>query len=92
MTHWAHINIWPEEFIELNRECANHPKLQTLLANHPAGEWEIRIAEIALYCEVIVDGDYLPEQMQQLAGILYRKLIEKREDNRKLVIINSSDF
>ena len=90
MTTWAHINIWPEELIHLNQEIANHPKLMALLANHPVAEWEIKMAEIALYCEVIVDGDYLPEDMQRLAGILYRKLIERREDNRGLVIISSS--
>lgn len=89
MTHWAHVNIWPDELIQLNRETQNHPKLQALLANHPSTEWEVKMAEIALYCEVIVDGDYMPEQMVQLAGILLRKLIERREDNRGLVIINS---
>ncbi len=90
MTHWAHINIFHEELIHLNQEIANHPKLMELLANHPMAEWEIKMAEIALYCEVIVDGDYLPEEMKKLAGILYRKLIERREDNRGLVIITSS--
>ena len=49
MTHWAHLNIWPDELIALNREVANHPKLMELLANHPAAEWEIKMAEIALY-------------------------------------------
>ena len=92
MTHWAHINIWPDEFIALNTEITNHPDLVELLANHPAMEWEIRLAEIALFCEVIVDGDYLPEQMQQLAGILYRKLIERRKDNRGLVVITSTNL
>lgn len=90
MTHWVHLNIWPEELIHLNQELIHHPKLQARLANHPSAEWEIKMAEIALYCEVIVDGDYLPEEMQRLAGILYRKLIERREDNRGLVIISSS--
>lgn len=87
MTHWTHLNIWPQELIELNQEILNHPKLQERLANHPVAEWEIKMAEIALYCEVIVDGDYLPEDMQRLAGILYRKLIERREDNRGLLVL-----
>lgn len=89
MTHWAHVNIWPEELIQLNRETVRHPKLMELLANHPSAEWEVKIAEIALYCEVIVDGDYMPEQMVQLAGILLKKLIERREDNRGLLVITS---
>lgn len=89
---WTHLNIWPEELIHLNEETKNHPKLMALLANHPSAEWEVKMAEIALYCSVIVDGDYLPEDMVRLAEILYRKLIELREDNRGLVIITSSRF
>lgn len=87
MTAWAHINIFPEEFIQLNREILNHPDLQVRLANHPAGEWEIKIAEIALFCDVIVNGDYLPEEMTNLAGILTKRLIERRKDNRSILII-----
>ena len=89
MSHWAHLNIFPDEIIALNREVVNHPKLQERLANHGMAEWEIKLAEIALYCEVIVDGDYMPEQMVHLSGILLKKLIEKREDNRGLVVITT---
>lgn len=89
MSHWKHLNIWPEELIQLNRECINHPKLMERLANHPMNEWEIKLTEIALYCEVIVDGDYLPEQIVQLCEILLVKLIERREDNRGLLVITS---
>lgn len=90
MTTWAYQNIFPEELIQLNKEVSNHPELMTLLANHPSGEWEIKMAEIALYCEVIVDGTYLPEEMQKLAGILTKKLIERRKDNRGLVVIENT--
>ncbi len=91
MTHWAHQNIFPEPFIQLNQEIVYHPKLQALLANHPMAEWEIKLAEICLYCEVIVDGTYLPEELEKLCVILRDRLILKREDNRKLIIINSLD-
>lgn len=89
MTAWAHINIWPEELIQLNRETLNHPKLMERLANHPSGEWEIKIAEIALYCEVILDGHYLPEDMIRIASVLLKRLIAKREDNRSILIIDT---
>lgn len=89
MTAWAHINIWPEELIQLNRETLNHPKLMERLANHPSSEWEIKIAEIALYCEVILDGHYLPEEMVRLAAILTKRLIERRTDNRSILIIDT---
>lgn len=89
MTHWKNINIWPDELIALNRETMNHPKLMKLLANHQAAEWEIKLAEIANYCAVIVDGDYSPDAILQLARILLAKLIELREDNRGLVVITA---
>lgn len=93
MTHWAHINIWPDELIALNTELRNHPVLMQLLANHQrnddVNEWETKLAEIAVYCEVILDGEYLPEDVQRLCGILHKKLIGRRTDNRSLVIINS---
>lgn len=91
MTHWAHQNIFPDSFIALNLEITHHPKLQLLLGNHPMGEWEIKLAEIALYCDVIVDGTYLPEELEKLATILRDRLILMREDNRKLIIINPNE-
>lgn len=91
MSYWAQINIWPEELIELQREIMQHPQLQLLLANHNAIEWEAKIAEIALYCEVILDGEYLPEQMIKLCEILRMKLVERRKDNRQLLIVQNLD-
>lgn len=94
MTHWAHINIWPDELIALNRELLNHPELMQRLANHErndaVNEWEVKLAEIAVYCEVILDGEYLPEAIVKLCDILRIKLISRRKDNRSLVIIDSS--
>ena len=87
MSHWAHINIFPDALIRLNQEVLNHPTLLERFKNHPMGEWEIKIAEICLYCEVIVDGEYLPEEIEKLCEILEKKLIERRVDNRSLVIV-----
>jgi hypothetical protein len=88
MSHWAHLNIWPDEIIELQREILHHhPELQERFKNHPAGEWEIKLAETAVYCDVILDGTYMPEEIQKLAAILTRKLIERRKDNRGLLIV-----
>lgn len=92
MTHWAHLNIFPDEMLLLSHELRNHPKLCTLLANHPANEWEVMMVEIALYCDVIVDGSYTPEDMQRLAFILYKRLIEKRERTTGLIVIEGSAY
>ena len=87
MTHWAHVNIFPEELIALNREISYHPKLQELLANHQAPEWEVKLAEIANYCEMILNGDYLPEDILRIATILTIKLVKKRERQGGLIVI-----
>lgn len=92
MTHWAHINIWPDELIQLNQEIRNHPILMSLLANHErndaVNEWETKLAEIAVYCEVILDGTYNEEELVKLCGILKVKLVERRQDNRGLLVLN----
>ncbi len=64
--------------IDLDRELVHHPELLELLANHPSDEFEIRIAEISLYCDIALHGDYLPSDLDKLCGILRNKLWEKR--------------
>jgi hypothetical protein len=38
---------------------------------------EIRMAEIAAYCDIVLDGYYTPEDLEKLADILVRKLKDK---------------
>lgn len=91
MTHWAHINIWPDELIRLNMELFHHPVLQNLLTNHQrtdtVNEWETKLAEIAVYCEVILAGEYNEEELVRLCEILRVKLVERRQDNRGLLVL-----
>lgn len=72
-----HIEMFPESYVALNQELNNHPELCALLANHPPQEFEIRLAEIATYCGVLLDGTYTPDDLEKLADILWRKLREK---------------
>lgn len=44
------------------------------LAKHPAEEFEIRLAEIASYCLIAVDGEFLPEDLVKLADLCLEKL------------------
>lgn len=89
---WVHLNFFPDEFIELNMEILNHPLLGELLSHHPAHEWEIRLAQIAQYCEVVLNGDYMPEDISRIVKILTKRLAEKRVDNRGTLIISSDDI
>ena len=74
----AYIEYFSEHLIALQEEIFNHPELCRLLANHPPQEKEARIAEIAAYCGIILNGMYMPEDIDKLCEILHRKLVEKR--------------
>lgn len=71
------LHYFSESRIALAREVHNHPELLKLLANHPAAEFEIKLAEIATYCDVILDGDYTPADLDGLCDLLIRKLKQK---------------
>lgn len=73
----AYLEFFPESYIALNLEVSNHPELCELLSKHPPQETEIRIAEIAAYCEVVLDGYYTPEDLDRLCDILVRRLQNK---------------
>jgi len=67
-----------ERRIALNSELQYHPDICALLANHPITEFEIMLSEIAAVFGIIVDGDYLPEDLNRLCEILTKKLYERR--------------
>lgn len=71
----------PEGYIALNKELATglHPKLETLLANHPADEVDIRLAEIASYCSIALDATYTLPERDRLCFILAGRLEVLRE-------------
>lgn len=83
--------MFPEGYIALNKELASglHPKLEKLLANHPADDVDVKLAEIASYCQVILDGTYTIEERDKLCFILAGRLEVLREiPDAKNVILN----
>ena len=75
------MEMFPEGVILLNKELATglHPRLECLLEKHPPEETELRLAEIAAYCGIAVDGIYGPEQISELCAILSGRLEVLRE-------------
>lgn len=73
------LEFFPEAFIALNQELPHHPELLKLLQNHPQGETEIILAEIAAYCEVGLDAAYTKEDLIKLCEILRARLVKKRQ-------------
>ena len=73
--------MFPEGFIALQKELATglHPRLEKLLANHPADETDIKLSEIAAYCSVALDGTYTIAERDKLCFVLAGRLEVLRE-------------
>lgn len=85
-----HLEYWPEEIIELNRELASgyHKELEEALKG--VDDFIERFATIAAYCEVALDGMYSSDQMVEICKVLIPRLRELRkrpDDGRPEIII-----
>lgn len=74
----AYLDYFSDARLELQKEVMQHPDLMPLLAKHPASEFELRIAEIACYCEIVLDGAYSQQEIDKLCEILTKRLRAKR--------------
>lgn len=74
----AYLEYFDPRLLALQQELMNHPELMERVARHPPQETEMRIAEIAAYCNILLDGYYIPEEINNLAALLTQKLYEKR--------------
>lgn len=82
--------LFPPEYIALNLELNNihyHPKLAEILAKFPDDEIDMKLAQIASYCEVMMDGVYDLDSRIQLCRVLLERLKILREDPNASVII-----
>lgn len=73
-----HKQLFPPAILALQQEVLHHPTLLKLLENHPSSEFEVRFAEIAAYCNVLMDDEYTEEDFCRIAEILIQKLRSKR--------------
>lgn len=75
------IEMFPEGYIALNAELATgyHPKLGILLERQPVDEVDIKLAIIAHYCAILLDGTYTLEERDKLCHILVGRLQVLRE-------------
>lgn len=81
--------LFPQEYIDLNLELCTgfHPKLEKIIQGYPMDAMDIKLAQIAAYCEVMLDGDYTLESRRDLCRILKERLILLREDPNASVIL-----
>ena len=65
------------ELLELNRELRNHPDLARQLAERVLIDFETRIAGIAAYCGVALDGAYDKDDLENIAKLCLTELKKK---------------
>ncbi len=72
------LEFFPEAAIALNEEIRNHPALQVVLGELPQSTTlEERVGHIAAYCDVVLDGPYLEEDLEKLFYLLLKRLKNK---------------
>jgi hypothetical protein len=82
----------PPEIQAMQMELQHHPKLKAELAAPDAVKtFEDGLAIIAAYVDVVLHGDYPGEQIGQMAGVLTRKLYDKRMGSGAGIILPATE-
>lgn len=69
------LNYFSESRVNMCRAVINHPQLCMVLNGiNPETDWEQVVAEIAAYCNVALDGAYVPSALEKLYQELYMRL------------------
>lgn len=72
------IEMFPQEWLDLAREVQYHSNIRF----NSGDDFEIKLAKIAAYCEVILDGEYTQDDIKMIC----RKLTEKLYSSRMSII------
>ena len=81
----AYLEYFDQRALDLNSEVIKHPLLMEQIAPHtdPA----MKLAVIAAYCDVMLDGAYNEEECNKLCEILTKRLVAKREGSGSNIIV-----
>lgn len=81
-----HHELFPEVFIELQAEIQQHEQLLINLLQLPKDSpMEVKLGEVAAYCQIVLDGMYTQEDVEKLCEILLKKLKQRRTP---LILLN----
>ena len=70
--------MFPEEFIQLQKEMEHHPLLIQRIQKHAGLGMEVIFAECCHYCNVEIDAELDCEQLMALADVLRNKLLQMK--------------
>jgi hypothetical protein len=81
--------FFPEEYIQLNKELMTgyHSKLAPVLNGTRMEDIDMRLAHIASYCEIMLDGAYTIHERAKLCEILRQRLILLRDKEKDKPIV-----
>ena len=73
---------FPVEYRALQAELATglHPKLEAILSQLRPQDIDLRLAHIAAYCGIELDGIYSLEARMKICALCFQKLQERREN------------
>ena len=70
----AHIEMFPEEFVQLQLEIGHHPLLVQRLQKHSQLDMEVIFAEVCHYTGYAINGTFMPDELLKIADTLIWKL------------------
>lgn len=76
--NWSTVHSFSTPLVELSLEVSYHPELCDIVRANAGEPFEIMLGHIAAYCEVIVDGLYMPDELDKLCDKLTARLRQKR--------------
>lgn len=87
------VEMFPEGFIALDRELQSgyHSSLLPILQSTPINEIDEKIAKIAVYCGIVLNGIYTIQERSIICSTLAGRL-ELLRDAVKMVIVNDGTF
>ena len=83
-----YLEYFPEAYIELQKELRFHPVLLDRLQKFDQKDVELVIAEIAAYCEILMDGIYVEADIVRLAELMIPRLRAKRQRPSDIIIVH----
>ena len=69
--------LFPDSIIALNQEVVNHPQLQYKLSQFRPDQLTEKLAAIATYCDIVIEGYFGEAELDNLCDMLTQKLRDK---------------
>lgn len=83
------LEMFPPGFIALNKELATglHPGLEVYLQRHSPEDTDLKLAEVAVHCGILLDGIYSLEEKDKLCFVMAGRLELLREVPKGTIIL-----